>query len=73
MTEDQEQAVKLIVEGLELAKKSGINIFASMDVSTEEKPDLRCMGDFEEINSLPSDIGFGSREIQLLFRGTLNT
>lgn len=73
MTEDQEKAVKLITEGFALAGKSGLNIFASMDVSTEDNPNLRCMGDFEEINSLPSDNGFGSREIQLLFSGTLNT
>lgn len=74
MTEDQEKAVELIVRGLELAQKSGLEIICSVDISTgDHDANARCFGTFDEINSLPSDTGFGSREIQLLFSGSLNT
>ena len=74
MTEDQNKAVALIVQGFELAKKSGLKIICSVDISTgEHDADARCFGTFDEINSLPSDAGFGSREIQLLFSGSLDT
>jgi len=47
-------------------------IVCSVDISTEEEPTRRCFGEFDEINSLPTDEGFGSTEVQLLFSGSLN-
>jgi len=45
-------------------------VICSVDISTcEEDADARCFGEFDEINSLPSEVGFGSDEVQLLFSG----
>ena len=74
LTEEQEKAIELFTQGLEMAQANGIDIVCSVDISTGERDaSARCFGTFEEINSLPSDKGFGSREIQLLFTGSLNT
>ena len=73
MTNEQEQAVNWIVKGLESAKQHGIKVVCSVDISTcDEDSCARVFGDFAEINSLPSDVGAGSNEIQLLFIGSLN-
>lgn len=73
MTEDQEKAVQLLKQGFELAEKSDLNITCSVDISTgDHDAGARCFGEFEEINSWPSDDGFGSREVQMLFAGSLN-
>ena len=67
----------LILRSHELAKAMLAapdgKVVCSVDISTnEESADHRCFGDFEEINSLPSEEGFGSEEVQLLFSGCLN-
>ena len=73
MTPDQEKAVALLKEGFDLAEKSGLKIICSVDISTCDKDaGARCFGDFEEINSWPTDDGFGGREVQMLFAGVLN-
>lgn len=47
-------------------------VVCSVDISTSEKDaNARCFGEFEEINSLPSGVGFGSDEVQLLFCGSI--
>ena len=47
-------------------------VVCSVDISTgEDDANARCFGEFEEINSLPSDVGFGSNEVQLLFSGSI--
>ena len=74
MTKDQEKAVELFVKSLEMVKASGLDIVCSVDISTgEHDAHARCFGVFEEVNDLPSDVGFGSREIQLLFSGSINS
>ena len=73
MTPDQEKAVVLLKEGFALAEKSGLKVICSVDISTcDDDAGARCFGEFEEINSWPSDEGFGSREVQMLFSGSLN-
>ena len=73
MTEDQEKAVALLKEGFALAEKSGLKVICSVDISTgDHDAGARCFGEFEEINSWPTDDGFGSREVQMLFAGVLN-
>lgn len=68
MTPGQYEAVRLIVKGLEEAEKHGIKIVCSVDVSTcDEDADERVFGTYTEINSIPSDVGAGSNELQLLF------
>ena len=74
MDEQQKEAARLIAEGLRLAKASGLDVVCSVDISCSEgDAENRCFGVFEEVNSMPSDEGFGSSEIQLLFSGNLNT
>ena len=60
MTEDQERAVKLIVEGLDLAKSSGLEITCSLDISNGDE---RIFGEFQDIVCSPSDEGSGSNEM----------
>lgn len=62
----------------ELAKKMleapDGKIVCSVDISTcEDNAEDRCFGEeFEGINSMPTDAGFGSDEVVLLFRGNTN-
>ena len=49
------------------------DVTCSVDISTcDADADRRVFGDFVEINSLPTDEGFGSSEVVLLFVGNLN-
>lgn len=49
------------------------DVCCSVDISTcEEDSSRRCFGEFTEINSLPTDTGYGSTEVMLLFEGSLN-
>ncbi len=74
MTKVQEKAVELFVSALELALESGLELTCSVDISSDDNDsDRRCFGEFTGVNSLPSDNGFGSNEIQLLFDGSLST
>ena len=49
-------------------------VICSVDISTEQDDsNARCFGAFfEGVNYLPSDVGFGSDEVSLLFSGTTN-
>ncbi|WP_415912548.1 Lar family restriction alleviation protein [Neptuniibacter sp. QD37_11] len=73
MTEEQEEAVRLFKQAMDKVRESGLTTTCSVDVSTgEDDADARCFGTFTEINNLPSDTGFGSRDIELIFHGSLN-
>lgn len=73
LSDEQAIAVALVSAGFKLAQKSNLRVTCSVDISTDESDsDARCFGEFTGINSLPSSLGFGSREIQMLFEGSLN-
>ena len=58
----------------ELLEAPDGEIVCSVDISTcEGNAEDRCFGEnFEGINSLPTDEGFGSDEVVLLFSGNTN-
>jgi len=58
----------------ELLEAPDGKVVCSVDISTgQDDAGDRCFGEaFEGINSLPTDIGFGSDEVVLLFSGNTN-
>lgn len=56
-----------------LLENNDCDVSCSVDISTcDADADLRVFGDLVEINSLPTNDGFGSSEVVLLFVGSTN-